>query len=1452
MDGSTEINESKLQYSVFAHCDGKKFSFHHFDESDHIIKQIRNTGHFYEEDLLTAAGQYLKKDDLVLDVGANIGNHAVFFAGVTGCKVVAFEPNPDASALLKTNISNNELDDRIDVVEVGIGAKKGKAYLAKVEGNLGATSLELGRRGHVEIRTLDSIDLPGPPRLLKIDVEGMELDVLQGARKTLTAHKPTICCEVASHKNLAEVRAYLEAFGYVSIESFCYTPTHFFVHVEVAEQLETTLSIVSRLSSNIALNHYEADHRLARIHRLLQGDIGRVEKQLSIEVAGLKSVMMSAVEVQDQELVASEIGKVLSRLETVHAATTQLGAIETHLFSVGERLQGIEGSAASLSGLEEKFGAETSKLSAALHELASDILTQIRNVIGDSIVDLAPEMARMRTSLESSEKQIEEKFDAIQSSIEANNSQLLPRFGLIEATIEQSLLPRLADIISAQVESADASRKTVRETASGIRRTIRAELQKTSEENADHLSDVTRIIVNQILPSFNTIQAGQDEAAHLLSELVSSGDDGFAAAGALLSRQKDGLQTELPPCQRADYRSEPASICFSRFTFEKGWENWRHHQSVQMSVPGTFVSKQARSTPGVDSPHIRTRMPGLYQVRIRAEFDASICRPFIRVVAAGSNELLGADARLTRGETVYRFYQPDRIDTIQMKVLLDGPAEGSKVTLQEVRLERVDMESHQRWVSGKVGAPVIASMATIPSRTRMLKDAVYTLLLQCDEVRVFMNNYESVPDFLDHPRIRIRRSQHWDDNGDAGKFGWVDDNDAPGYRVICDDDLLFPPDLVERLAGKVQETDDRAMVGLHGVMLRQPITQYYAPNSRHAVHFQSRMDSPKLVQILATCVMCYHSSQMKLKRDDFMFRNMADVWLSAYAKNNGIPLMIIDRPFKWVRQNTQEGGFETIYENSLKRTKSNFDSSYIQDAVLKAVAPLTIQKLDREFCAMIVSTDSKDALHAFLKNFDQQRDQSKEWLIILVLSGQSGELRDAVQTMPFRHELHIVDPPSRDPQDIAEALSELLSKLSYDIAYFATDRLRFNNDDWCRLPDEENWLSKTDFLAFECDGASLKPASGTATWPDFCIFSKAAEKDFARPPARPSARASAGESIRSLRSFLPVLGRPDAKVQLQEETGAGLVVTLAARALQDCILNTDPDGVIESLPIAAPSILKTVHGSKGINDVFDRVVVLNLDRRPDRWTTACQRLDSVGVKAERFRAIDGGWPEVAEEYREYSMRPLREFAREPGKLGRSRDFYLYARSESQRTAYLEQRDQSKAIARPGAWGYLKSMIGILEAAITDGVENLLVFDDDIILHRRFNEIFAEAMGELPADWRILQLGTLQYDWDRRWMHWYSKHLYSSQGSAIGSHAVGLRREILPFLLERSKRLEMPYDIGPLSAAVRASKTRNFIIYPNIAIQDMADSDISSSTYQERARLEQVFQQYRWQPGDYEM
>lgn len=129
----------------------------------------------------------------VLDVGANVGAYTLMFAhwvGETG-RVFAFEPSPDACDGLRAHVTLNGFDDRVTIVRAAVAATLGHAAFA-LHPSGGASSLALssvrgGTRVEVATETVDHVcrvhDLL--PAVIKIDVEGAELDVLRGARNTL-------------------------------------------------------------------------------------------------------------------------------------------------------------------------------------------------------------------------------------------------------------------------------------------------------------------------------------------------------------------------------------------------------------------------------------------------------------------------------------------------------------------------------------------------------------------------------------------------------------------------------------------------------------------------------------------------------------------------------------------------------------------------------------------------------------------------------------------------------------------------------------------------------------------------------------------------------------------------------------------------------------------------------------------------------------------------------------------------------------------------------------------------------------------------------------------------------------------------------------------------------------------------------------------------------------------
>ncbi|MDD4938047.1 MAG: FkbM family methyltransferase [Candidatus Shapirobacteria bacterium] len=145
-----------------------------------------------------------KPKDVIVDVGANIGYYTVLLAdkvGKTG-KVFAFEPDVISFEILKKNVEVNKLKNVV-LINAAVSDKKGTTYLYKSKRNYGDHRM-FGSEGKEKIKTikLDNFFKNQKIDLMKIDTQGWEPSVFEGAKKIVEKYKPTIFFEYspASYK----------------------------------------------------------------------------------------------------------------------------------------------------------------------------------------------------------------------------------------------------------------------------------------------------------------------------------------------------------------------------------------------------------------------------------------------------------------------------------------------------------------------------------------------------------------------------------------------------------------------------------------------------------------------------------------------------------------------------------------------------------------------------------------------------------------------------------------------------------------------------------------------------------------------------------------------------------------------------------------------------------------------------------------------------------------------------------------------------------------------------------------------------------------------------------------------------------------------------------------------------------------------------------------------------
>ena len=424
----TQLKEKKPEVVELNVSDGSYLLVTPHADTDYIQKKLHSERVPYEFEMLIDMQSRLSVGDLVLDVGANIGNHTLYLACIVGCDVIAIEPNESLANAIVASASLNGLADRIRVEKVAAARSGGHGRFAReVRENLGSQRVELGE-GDIRVLPLDSLLLSKPVKVIKIDVEGMELSVLQGAEFLLRNDRPMLYIECQAEKDFRSVANWLDIFDYGYWDTFNATPTHLFLPNEQVDLGRR----VSRLQFKEVLGTYQADQQLTAFrskldtanqkYREVNERYAQLKERLQKEVTARKTasetvtLLQAQLESTAQALKAEQVARqkeisdlaaaVKTQSKATHEAQKQLIRIEPTLESIPAQLEAatqslIEDQQVSfeqIAALEKIIDEKTAEVN-LLKQSLNQANQKYREVTGVQIPAFKAEIANLRKQL---------------------------------------------------------------------------------------------------------------------------------------------------------------------------------------------------------------------------------------------------------------------------------------------------------------------------------------------------------------------------------------------------------------------------------------------------------------------------------------------------------------------------------------------------------------------------------------------------------------------------------------------------------------------------------------------------------------------------------------------------------------------------------------------------------------------------------------------------------------------------------------------------------------------------------------------------------------------------------------------------------------------------------------------------------------------------------------------
>ena len=207
---------------------GKEFSIESGPRDDHYLDLEKDGLRTWEHEALSIWAREVRKAEIAVDIGAYLGIYSIVAAKLGCPRVLALEPNSSNFVQLQNNLLLNNLGNSVVSHRVAVGAESKKVSMITPGGRPHSsgsqisdspTGRELGSweiESVVDMITLDALLVNETARIsvIKIDAEGYELFILQGAIRTLISHAPSILIELLNKEKKSKADDFLKDFGY--------------------------------------------------------------------------------------------------------------------------------------------------------------------------------------------------------------------------------------------------------------------------------------------------------------------------------------------------------------------------------------------------------------------------------------------------------------------------------------------------------------------------------------------------------------------------------------------------------------------------------------------------------------------------------------------------------------------------------------------------------------------------------------------------------------------------------------------------------------------------------------------------------------------------------------------------------------------------------------------------------------------------------------------------------------------------------------------------------------------------------------------------------------------------------------------------------------------------------------------------------------------------------------